>query len=258
MKYIDIGANLTSPKYNNNLDIIISDSFNNNVECLIITGTTASSSRNAKNIVYNNESYNMYYTVGVHPHYSKDFNNKQFEEFKQLLLDKKVIAVGECGLDYTRSFSSKQKQINCFIKHIELAILVNKPLFLHEREAIDDFINILLEYKNVIKGVVHCFTGNKETVLKYLDMGFHIGITGRICDDEKNSDLIEAVKCIPINKLMVETDCPYLSPIKNEEINTPKNIKYIVKKISDILQIDEDVLADQLYTNTLKFFNIKL
>lgn len=256
MKYIDIGANLTSAKFNDNLEEILEESFNNNLNCIIITGTTALSSRVARNIVYTNSKYNLYYTIGVHPHNSKDFSKKQYENFKELIKDPKAIAVGECGLDYTRNYSNKQKQMDAFEKQISIAIEINKPLFLHERDASDDFINIMSKYQNKIRGVVHCFTGNNETLKKYLDMGLYIGITGWICDDARNSELIDAIKCIPINKLMVETDCPYLSPVIIDEINTPKNIKYVVKKIAEILNIDEDSLSNQLYDNTKYFFNI--
>ena len=256
MKYIDIGANLTSTKFDNILNDTLKESFDNNLESIIVTGATLSGSKYARKIVYENLQYNLYFTAGVHPHNAKDYNLKQQEELKELLKDPKAVAIGECGLDFNRNHSTREKQLLAFEKQIQLAMEVDKPLFLHERKASDDFINMLNKYKGSVKGVVHCFTGNKETVKKYLSMGFYIGITGWICDNERNKELMEAIKYIPLDKLMVETDSPYLSPLDKSKLNTPKNIKYTVKKIADILNMNEEVLAEQLNKNTKRFFKI--
>lgn len=256
MKYIDIGANLISSKYNDKLDEVLKDSFDNNLESIILTGTTVNGSKYAKKIVEDHPQYKLYSTAGIHPHNAKDYNETQYDQLKELLKDPKVIAVGECGLDYNRNFSTKPKQLIAFEKQIQLAMEVNKPLFLHDREASEDFINIISEYKHNIRAVVHCFTGNKETVKKYVDMGFYIGITGWVCDEKRNKELVEAMQYIPIDRLMVETDCPFLSPLNPRELNVPKNVCHIVKKIAELLNMDENKLSEKILENTKKFFGI--
>ena len=254
MTYIDIGANLTSNKFAN-LDDIIKYSFDNNIYSIIITGTNSSTSQQALDIVNKFESYNLFSTVGIHPRNAKSYNEKQYELLKKLLQNDKVVAIGECGLDYNRNTSSKEKQLLAFEKQIRLAVEFNKPLFLHERDATVDFIKTINEYKKVVRGVVHCYTGNKETVKTYLEMGLYIGLTGILCDETQNSELIEAVKCIPLEKIMVETDCPHFGP-SGESINTPKNIKYVVEKIAEIKNIGKDELSKILLQNTKHFFGI--
>lgn len=256
MKYIDIGANLTSKRFDDKLDNIIKDSFNNDIDSIIITGTTLNGSKSAKNIVARYPQYKLYYTVGLHPHEAKNFNKKYVNEFKKLLIDPKAVAVGECGLDYNRNLSPKEKQIEAFEEQIKLAIEVNKPLFLHERDASDDFIKILSKYTNKIKAVVHCFTGNKETVKKYVEMGFYIGLTGWICDEKRNKNVIEAIPEIPLNKMMIETDAPFLNPLCPAHLNVPNNVKYVGKKLANVLGIEEKELSQILLNNTKSFFGI--
>lgn len=256
MKHIDIGANLTNAKYKDILPTLFKDSFENNLDSIIITGTTVNLSKNALILVEEYKDYKLYSTAGIHPIDVKDFTDTHYNQLKEILQYPKVIAVGECGLDYSRGISNRTRQLFAFEKQIQLSIEVNKPLFLHERDARDDFINIMSEYKNIIKGVVHCFTGNSETVKKYIEMGLYIGITGWICDNNKNSELIEAVKCVPLNKLMVETDCPYMNPLNTKGLNVPKNIHLIVSKLSQILDIEETKLSEILLDNTKKFFNL--
>ena len=172
-----------------------------------------------------------------------------------------MVAVGECGLDYDRMFSTKENQIRCLEKHIVLAEKLNKPLFLHERSAADDFIKRFKKHPDICKkSVVHCFTGEKETLDKYLSMGFSIGITGWICDDRRAKELRDAVHMIPLDRILVETDAPYLTP-KNvpglNRTNVPQNIKYVVRDLAKYMKVEEDVLIENARKNTERIFHIK-
>lgn len=159
-------------------------------------------------------------------------------------------------------FSRKENQVRCLEKHIVLAEKLNKPLFLHERSASDDFIKRFKKHPELCrKSVVHCFTGDKATLDKYLSMGFSIGITGWICDDRRAKELRNAVQIIPLDRILVETDAPYLVP-KNirglEKINVPQNIKYVVKDLAKYMKVEEDVLIENAKRNTERIFQIKV
>lgn len=145
-------------------------------------------------------------TAGIHPHNADRAKQEDFQLIERFLLDnEKIIAVGECGLDYDRMFSTKENQIRCLEKHIILAEKWNKPLFLHERNAADDFIRRFKKHADICKkSVVHCFTGERAVLDKYLTMGFSIGITGWICDDRRGKELREAVSMIPLDRILVE------------------------------------------------------
>jgi len=255
-KYIDIGANLTSKKFNN-LDKLLQNAVDHNVERIIITGTSMKKSIAAVKMVEKYGSHYLYATVGVHPHDAKNCDEKTVQKMERLIKSNTyVCAVGECGLDYNRMFSPKNVQLRWFEEQIKLAIKLDKPLFLHERDAATDFYNMLNKYKGKIRGVVHCFTGNKETVEKYVSLGMHIGITGWICDKRRNKDLLEAVKHVPLDKLMVETDAPFLSPVKNR-LNVPSNVGYVVNKLAEVLDVEESTLTKVLYDNTMEFFGFE-
>ena len=258
MEYIDIGVNLFSNQFKEREDKIVENAKKNNIG-IIITGSSLRSSELADQ--YTKKNTETYATAGVHPHAAKTCNHNTIDKLENMILNNKnIVAVGECGLDYDRMFSTKEEQLYWFEKQIELAEKLNMPLFLHERCAENDFIEILKKHRDICKkSVVHCFTGKKETALRYLNLGCMIGITGWICDDKRNKDLLEAIKIIPIERLMIETDAPYLIPKGIKGIggtNVPENIIYVSKKISDIKNIDENILKRQLLNNTKRFFNI--
>ena len=259
MKYIDIGVNLFDRQYKNKENKIVEDAYKDDIG-LILTGSSIKSSILASDYTKNKDS--IYCTVGVHPHAAKTCNEHTLNTLKKLAeSNSNVVAIGECGLDYDRMFSPKNTQLEWFEKQIYLAEELNLPLFLHERSASDDFYKIMRQHKEICRfSVIHCFTGTKETALRYLNLGCFIGITGWICDDRRNKDLLEAIRIIPIERMMIETDAPYLAPknIQNlERINVPQNIKYVAEKIAEIRNIEYDLLVDQMYYNTIKFFNLK-
>lgn len=257
MKYYDIGLNLFCKQFPDPEKVIV-DAVNNGV-CCILTGTDTKEIRKINDFV---KIHDVFGTAGIHPHNADQAKQEDFHLIEQILLENsKMVAVGECGLDYDRMFSTKENQIRCLEKHIVLAEKLNKPLFLHERCAADDFIKRFKKHSDICKkSVVHCFTGNRDTLEKYLDMGFYIGITGWICDDRRGRELREAVSIIPLDRIMVETDAPYLTP-KNvsglNRTNVPQNVKYVVKDLAKYMKVPEDILIENTKRNTQRIFQLE-
>jgi TatD DNase family protein len=185
------------------------------------------------------------------------------KKLKDVINNNKPHAIGETGLDFFRNLSTYEEQIFAFEEQIKIAIDTNKPLFLHQRDSHDDFIKILRKYSSDInKTVVHCFTGTQSQLDEYLELDAYIGITGWICDEKRNIELRKTIKDIPLSKLMIETDCPYLVPknlpnkLKNNR-NEPSNLNHIVNEISTLMEVDEETLRVKSFENTLNFFDIK-
>lgn len=261
MNIIDIGVNLMHRSFNDDRENVVISAASQGVSPLIITGTSERSSVQASKYA-SKYSQKLYSTAGVHPHDAKNCTNKTMLVLKELTGQKSVVAIGECGLDYNRDFSPRDVQRNVFKNQIELAIDSNLPLFLHERDAFDDFAKILEDYKSDVKGmVVHCFTGNRDALERYIELGCYIGITGWICDERRGQHLIDLVKLIPQNKLMIETDAPFLTPRNmankpRDGRNEPRFLVHIVSELAKHLDMDTKELADITYQNTKRFFNI--
>ena len=184
-----------------------------------------------------------------------------FSEIKALLKKEPVKCIGETGLDFNRNFSTPEQQQLSFEAHLELSIDGNIPLFLHERDAHEKFVEITSAYiQQMPKSVVHCFTGSKEALMKYLDMGFYIGITGWVCDERRGTHLKELIPLIPLERLMIETDSPYLLPrdmkLDNSTRNEPKYLPHIANKISEIRNESKELIYSSIYMNSLDFFDI--
>lgn len=258
---IDIGVNLMHRSFNKDREEIIQNAKKVGVSPLILTGTTEKSSLEAKKYVsrFNGD---LYSTAGVHPHNAKDCNENTIDNLRKIAKSPCVVAIGECGLDYNRDFSPRNKQKKWFERQIELANELGMPLFLHDREAYDDFRAILEKYEGRVKNaVVHCFTGNKKELKAYLDLGCYIGITGWVCDERRGKTLANIINIIPEDKLMVETDTPFLTPrdMKNKPRNNRNESKYlphIFEAISLNMGKDPKELSEIVYQNTLNFFEI--
>src|SRR6185437_5205183 len=154
----------------------------------------------------------IYATAGVHPHDSRHCSEETISELRRLATNEEVVAIGECGLDFNRDFSPRPQQEKWFEAQVALAEELQIPVFLHERDAQQRFCEILVRVRKMVPAVVHCFTGTREELNAYLDMDLHIGITGWICDERRGIHLRELVKEIPPERLMIETDAPYLIP----------------------------------------------
>ncbi|MGA9341113.1 MAG: TatD family hydrolase [Rhodanobacteraceae bacterium] len=217
MELIDIGANLTHESFRGDFDAVLDRARNSGVGQIIVTGASAAGSRAALALAKRHPG-RLFATVGVHPHHALDYDEGADALLRELLAQPEVRAVGETGLDYHRNYAPHAAQIDAFERQLAIALDCGKPLFLHQRDAHADFIACL---DNVIGGsrrdrlgaiVVHCFTGAKDELEHYLARDFHIGITGWICDERRGIHLRDLVRAIPADRLMLETDSPYLLP----------------------------------------------
>ena len=250
----DIGANLTSSHFSKDLDVVLNDSLTAGVEKICITSSNLDDVKNAKKI---SEKYkNLYYSVGFHPHNAKDFKIEFLKDMSVYLNDPKAICLGEMGLDFNRNFSSKEEQILCFESQLSLANSINKPLFLHQRDAHEEFLGILDNYKFNQNLTVHCFTGNLFELEDYLKRDFYIGITGWVCDLKRGKELRECIKHIPEDKLLIETDSPYLSPRKKIRRNEPKFLIDVASEIALLRKETKESIINSSFENSLNFFNL--
>ncbi|XP_028132445.1 3'-5' ssDNA/RNA exonuclease TatD [Diabrotica virgifera virgifera] len=211
---IDIGANLTNKKYGRDLDSVVQRAKDSGVRKIMVTGTSVKASKEALRLtrIYPDT---LYSTAGIHPHDAKSYTDESWDELRLIASNAECVAVGECGLDYNRNFSDPEDQKLVFRKHIELAIEINKPVFVHERDAHDDLLKVLDEFSAKLPPVViHCFTGTLEQALAYLDKGFYIGLTGYLCKDKSDVGVRKLLESgsLPLDRLVVETDSPFMYP----------------------------------------------
>ncbi len=258
---IDIGANLTHDSFDDDRDAVIAEAQDAGVNQFIITGSDISCSEKAIQLAHQYADC-CYATAGIHPHHASDFNATVRTELKQLLNDKKVVAVGETGLDYFRDFSPRPQQINSFEGHIELAIETGLPMFLHQRDAHKDFLPVLKQHRDHISDVVvHCFTDSKAALYDYLDLDCYIGITGWICDERRGQHLIPLVHDIPLDRFLIETDSPYLMPRNlkpkpKSRRNEPKYLPHIAEFIAQQLTCDTQTFIQHTVTNSQRLFRL--
>jgi len=205
---IDVGANLTHAAFRADLDKVVARARDAGVASIVVTGTTVDESRAAQEVA---DKHGFYATAGVHPHHARECDAQTIPALRALAKHPRVVAIGECGLDFNRNYSPHPDQEKCFVAQLELASHLKKPLFLHSRDAHPRFAQIL-KHHQVKNAVAHCFTGGKEELHAYLDLGLYIGITGWICDERRGRHLLELVREIPRDRLLLETDSPYLTP----------------------------------------------
>lgn len=252
---IDTHCHLDDNRYKDDLNEVIKNAENYGVRGILIPGASIKDLSKAKNIAHSNK--NIFFAAGIHPYHLEEYNEAILEQF---LKDEKCIAVGECGLDYFRLPKSeheksieKEKQKQIFILQIKLAQKYNKPLIIHVRDSNQDSFDILNEYavKNGLIGVLHCY--NASELLLNLE-GFYFGIGGVVTfSNAKN--LVEILPSIPINKLVLETDAPYLTPMPYRgQRNEPAYTYYVAKKISEILKIDFEELVNITSNNSKNIF----
>ena len=255
-KYYDIGLNLFCRQFHEP-EQILANALADGITC-ILTGSDMQENRLVCDFI---KTHHAYGTAGIHPHNADHARPQDFDEIERLITQNpKMVAVGECGLDYDRMFSSKENQLRCLDRHIALAEKLHKPMFLHERDAADDFIGIFSRHPEICRrSVVHCFTGDRSTAEHYIAMGFFIGITGWICDDKRAEALRQAVSVIPLDRILIETDAPYLTPknIKGlSRVNIPNNIRYVARALAGYMGVDEAVLIRHTRQNTESLFSL--
>lgn len=264
MELVDIGFNFTSSAFRKDEAEVISRALKAGVKNFVLIGSDVKESEYALQL--STQYSGMVSTAGVHPHLSKQWQVDSYDKLKQLAANKNVAAIGEAGLDYNRNYSTHEQQTHAFREQLKLAVELNMPIFLHERDAHDDFIKILAEYRQELsKVVVHCFTGSNEQLAAYLDIDCHIGITGWICDERRGLHLHEAIKTIPSNRLMIETDAPYLLPrdLPKDQFpkidgrrNEPAYLPHILSTVAECREASVEQTAYDTTQTAKEFFSI--
>ncbi|WP_068827249.1 TatD family hydrolase [Pseudomonas sp. BMS12] len=215
MQLIDIGVNLTHPSLARERDAVLARARDAGVRQLVLTGTSLEESENALNFCreLDEAGDTLFSTAGVHPHDASQWTADSARQLRALLVEGPVCAVGECGLDFNRDFSPRPQQEKALEEQLALAVELQLPVFLHEREAGERLSAILRQFRDQLPAaVVHCFTGEKDSLYAYLDLDLHIGITGWICDERRGTHLHPLMRDIPAGRLMLESDAPYLLP----------------------------------------------
>lgn len=263
MHLVDIGVNLTHESFADKHSDILARAQQAGVMQMVLTGTSLSVSEQALTLcqTLDPEGLSLFATAGVHPHDASDYPIDE-TPLKALLTQPRVRAVGECGLDFNRDFSPRAVQQEVMIRQLELASRLQLPVFLHERDASQRLVEILREYRDQLSdAVVHCFTGDKRALYSYLDLDLHIGITGWICDERRGSHLHELVKVIPKDRLMLETDAPYLlprtlRPKPKSSKNEPSYLPAVLTEVAKHRQVSPEQLATETTACAQAFFNL--
>lgn len=259
---IDIGSNLTHASFAQDREQVIARAIEAGVKRQVVTGADLASSIEAAALSAAHPAA-LSSTAGTHPHHAIELDSSVRDRLRELAGQAQVVAVGECGLDYYRDFSPRAAQRTAFIAQLEVAVAVHKPVFLHQRDAHDDFTAILADYRSqLVGGVAHCFTGGLAELEDYLRLGLSIGITGWICDERRGSHLREVVPRIPAGRLMLETDAPYLlprdlSPRPKSRRNEPSYLPHIARAVADARRESLDALAASTTHNAVKFFGLE-
>lgn len=257
---IDIGVNLTSKQFRGDLPAVIERASSAGVRYMIVTGLNASLSQAALELS-RTRPQQLCCTVGVHPHNASSVDAHTRGELKNLARAPEVVAIGECGLDYDRDFSPRPQQRAAFEAQLELAVELQKPVFLHQRSAHDDFERILKNARSKLAGgVVHCFTGDARELDCYLALGLCIGITGFICDERRGTHLRELVRRIPPDRLMVETDAPFLLPRDLQGAsgrrNEPGYLPHVARAVARYAGRDEAELRRTTTATAFELFGL--
>ena len=258
---IDIGANLTHSAFEHDFENVITESVSAGLSHIILTGTDLHSSTEATNLARQRPNF-FSSTAGFHPHVSEDVTAADFDHLQTLLTNPEVVAIGETGLDFNRNYSPPDKQRQVFETHLELACTVHKPLFLHQRDAHTDFYSMLCAYREHIPGgVVHCFTDSRQALRDYLDLDMHIGITGWVCDERRGRALQDIVRYIPHDRLLIETDAPYLlprtlRPKPKSRRNEPKHLTEVLSVLAACRKEDAGWLGLTTSNNARSLFQL--
>ena len=256
MRYFDIGVNLSSEQFAKDRAEVVSRAKNANVSNMLLIGSNIQDSEQAIELA---TQFGLASSAGIHPHDAKLALNNYISHIKQLAQSEVVVAIGECGLDYNRDFSPRDKQRSVFAAQVNLANQLKKPLYMHQRDAHNDFLSIVKEAE--VPGVVHCFTDNQTALESYLELGFYIGITGWLCDERRGQELQQLLPLIPLNRVLFETDAPYLLPrsIKpkpKSRRNEPMYMSHIIETAADLYQLPAEDVALAAYNNACDLFAV--
>jgi TatD DNase family protein len=258
---IDIGANLTHDSFDADRDAVLSRAAAAGVSRIIVTGTSVTSSVQAAALC-EARPRTLFATAGVHPHHAAEFDAHTTAALRTLLGGPAFVAVGECGLDFFRDYSPRAAQRQAFAAQLELAADVRKPVFLHQRDAHDEFVALLRPVRErLVGGVAHCFTGGPTELAAYLDLDLYVGITGWVCDERRGGELRAAVPLIPLDRLLLETDAPYLlprdlAPKPSSRRNEPHLLTHVLERVAALRNETVDAVAAAATTNAERLFGL--
>jgi len=258
---VDIGANIAHDSFDDDRDAMMQRAADAGVAQIVITGSSDDSNRRAAELSAACPG-TLYATAGVHPHHASDYTDESDALIRDLIQQPNVVAVGECGLDYFRNFSPRDAQLSAFARQLEIAKTSGLPVFLHQRDAHDDFVDVLEPaLPELSRAVAHCFTGEGESLREYIAMGLYIGITGWICDERRGKHLHDIVHLIPDDRLLLETDAPYLlprtiRPRPKSRRNEPMHLPEVLRVVAEARGQSEAHIAAITTANARAFFAI--
>lgn len=261
---IDIGANLTHSSFEEDVEQVLQRAQEEGVSHVVVTGTDEEGSEAALELARRFPDM-LYATAGVHPHEAKAYTRATGTALKAIAQHAAVVAIGETGLDFNRNYSPASSQQFAFEQQLELAAELRLPVFVHERDAHQRMYEMLRDYRDqLVDVVVHCFTGVKTELHRYLDLDLHIGVTGWICDERRGKHLHDLVADIPANRLMLETDAPYLLPrdypdkktLRSRRRNEPCTLRHIATTVAALRAVELEMLAAQTTQTARAFFRI--
>lgn len=258
---IDIGVNLMNHAFDEDRSEVIERALAAGLEHMVITGTDLSVSA-AASAFASTDPRRFSSTAGVHPHDAKDLPKDWLASLERLCGNEVVRAVGETGLDFARNYSPRADQERCFAAQLELAAKLGLPVFVHERDTggrVREMLDALAGELHAV--VIHCFTGSRDELEGYLERGWYIGITGWVCDERRGTDLAQLVPLIPAERLMIETDAPFLTPrtmpdFRRQRRNEPANLVWVARRIAELEGVDEARIAAQTSAVARRFFDL--
>lgn len=260
-EFVDIGCNLAHESFDCDRSRVVADAQAAGVRQIMVTGTSVTASAKALEVSAALPG-TLFSTAGIHPHHASELDEYSIGALRKLLESPAVVAVGECGLDFHRNFSPRDAQLSAFEAQLELAAEQKRPVFLHERDAHADSLRLLRRHRQyLVGGVAHCFTGDREQLEAYLDLDLHIGITGWLCDERRGGPLRAALPHLPLERLLLETDAPYLlprdlEPRPKDRRNEPKFLPHVASTVAAIKHLPLDVLAAAATANSRRLFGL--
>jgi len=258
---VDIGANLAHDSFDDDRDEVLQRAADAGVSRIVVTGSSDESNQKAARLAEKHPGV-LWSTAGVHPHHASDYTGDSDALIRTLAAAGSIVAVGECGLDYFRNFSPRDAQLAAFQSQLDIAAETGLPVFLHQRDAHDDFVEVLEPMlPKLSRAVAHCFTGEHESLREYLAMGLYIGVTGWICDERRGKHLQDIVSIVPDDRLMIETDAPYLLPRTIEpkpktRRNEPMYLPEVLRVVAEARGQSEAADARATTENAVTFFGL--
>lgn len=257
MRWFDSGVNLTNGKLNRDVEGVLARAAAAGVEKMLVIGTNLVESAEAVALC-SKFPEQLVATVGIHPHDAATASGDFISQLERLAQHPSVVAIGECGLDFNRNYSPQDQQLTVFEAQLQLAAKLQLPVYLHERDAHVQQCKLLAQYQSAIpRMLTHCFTGGKKELAPYLELGCYIGITGWLCDERRGTELQQAVLDIPLDRLLLETDAPFLAPRHvrpRPKQNEPCYLPAIGEFLAQLRQLEVSEMAAQTWHNSVSFF----